>query len=306
VRLAYHDDYYLPLPETHPFPMRKYPLLHGLLAAEGIAAPQEILRPGEIPLETLARVHTREYLDCVATGRLAPDELRRLGLSWSPMLWRRARLAAHGTLLALHAALEDGIAGNLAGGTHHAFADHGEGYCLLNDVAVALRALLDAGGIGRALVVDVDVHQGNGTAAIFENEPAVFTLSLHGERNYPALKMRSTLDIGLPDGTDDAQYLEALGEGWEVAMSAGRPDLIVYLAGVDPAAGDRLGRMCLSEAGLMARDRFVLERAREAGIPVGIVPGGGYAATPERTAWLHANTFRVARQVFDAGARAAS
>ncbi len=306
MRLSYHEDYYLPLPERHPFPMRKYPLLHALLAAEGIALPQAMLRPGEIPLESLARVHTPEYLDRLATGRLAPADLRRLGLTWSPMLWRRARLAAHGTLLALHAALEDGIAGNLAGGTHHAFADHGEGYCLLNDVAVALRALLDAGAIGRALVVDVDVHQGNGTAAIFEDEPAVFTLSLHGERNYPAVKMRSSLDIGLPDGTGDAAYLDALGEGWDAAMSAGRPDIIVYLAGVDPAAGDRLGRMCLSECGLMARDRFVVERARDRGIPVGIVPGGGYAATPERTAWLHANTFRVAREVFDGAASAAT
>lgn len=297
MKLAYHEDYYLPLPEPHPFPMRKYPLLYALLAAEGIAVPAAMLRPTEIPLETLARVHTRDYLQRLASGSLAPGELRRLGLGWSPGLWRRARLVAQGTLLAMRAALADGIAGNLAGGTHHAFADRGEGYCLLNDVAVAVRALLDGGEIQRALIVDVDVHQGNGTAAIFAAEPAVFTLSLHGERNYPVVKVPSSLDIGLPDGTTDGEYLAALRRGWETALAAGRHDLVVYLAGVDPAAGDRLGRMRLSEAGLMERDRFVLEQAHHAGLPVGIVLGGGYAAEPQRTAWLHANTFRVACQM---------
>jgi acetoin utilization deacetylase AcuC-like enzyme len=277
--------------------MRKYPLLYGLLEADGIAVPAAMLRPDEIPLELLARVHTGGYLRQLATGSLTAGDLRRLGLPWSPALWRRARLVAQGTLLALHAALEDGVAGNLAGGTHHAFADRGEGFCMLNDVAVALRALLDRGAIGRALIVDVDVHQGNGTAAIFERDPAVFTLSLHGERNYPAIKMRSSLDIGLPDGTTDTQYLGALEAGWDVALAAGRPDLVVYLAGVDPAADDRLGRMRLSEQGLLARDRFVLENSRRAGLPVGIVLGGGYATTPERTAWLHANTFRVAHRL---------
>jgi acetoin utilization deacetylase AcuC-like enzyme len=303
VKLAYHDDYYLPLPETHPFPMRKYPLLRELLAADGIAVPEAMLLPTEVSLETLERVHTRDYLQRLASGALSPGELRRLGLGWSPGLWRRARLVAQGTLLAMRAALADGIAGNLAGGTHHAFADRGEGYCLLNDVAIAVRALLDRGEIERALIVDVDVHQGNGTAAIFASEPAVFTLSLHGERNYPAIKMRSSLDIGLPDGTADEQYLAALRGGWDAALAAGRYDLVVYLAGVDPAAGDRLGRMRLSDAGLMARDRFVLEQARHRGIPIGIVLGGGYAATPQRTAWLHANTFRIAQEVTDGRSR---
>lgn len=297
MQLAYHDDYFVPLPDGHPFPMAKYPLLAAALREAGLLVPERTLTPAEIPLDDLARVHVPDYLDKLASGSLSMVEQRRLGFPWTTTLWRRARLAAAGTLLACEAALERGIAGNLAGGTHHAFADHGEGYCMLNDVAVAVRALQARGRIVRALVVDLDVHQGNGTAAIFAGDAAVFTLSLHGERNYPTVKERSTLDVGLPDGIGDDDYLAALATAWSSAIDAGRPDLVVYLAGVDPAEGDRYGRMRLTEQGLVARDRFVLERARDLGLPVAIVLAGGYAPTPERTATLHANTFRVAAAV---------
>jgi acetoin utilization deacetylase AcuC-like enzyme len=199
-----------------------------------------------------------------------------------------------GTLLAARAALEDGIAGNLAGGTHHAFADHGEGFCVLNDVAVAIRRLQAEGMIRRAMVVDLDVHQGNGTAAIFEGDDSVVTFSMHGERNYPARKMRSTLDVGLPDGTDDEGYLAALAAHLPQLSAGFAPDLVFYLAGVDVAAGDRYGRFSLSDAGLRERERQVLGWARARGLPMVVTLAGGYASSAERTAELHAMVFEEA------------
>jgi acetoin utilization deacetylase AcuC-like enzyme len=232
------------------------------------------MQPEEAPLELLSRVHTAEYLAKLEAGTLSDQEIRRLGVPWSPRLWRRSRLAAAGTLLAARAALEDGLAGNLAGGTHHAFADRGEGFCVLNDVAVAVRALQDSGEARRALVVDLDVHQGNGTAAIFAGDADVFTLSLHGERNYPTQKMRSTLDVGLPDGTGDEAYLAALEQALATALSSFEPDVVFYLAGVDPAAGDRYGRLALTEDGLRRRDRFVVGTLRDRGLPVVLLLAG--------------------------------
>lgn len=297
MRVSYHPDYYVELPPTHPFPMSKYPRVFERLRASGVVADSEVMQPEEAPLEWLARVHTADYLAKLEAGTLSDQEVRRLGVPWSPRLWRRSRLAAAGTLLAARAALEDGLAGNLAGGTHHAFADRGEGFCVLNDVAVAVRALQDAGEARRALIVDLDVHQGNGTAAIFAGDPDVFTLSLHGERNYPTQKMRSTLDVGLPDGTDDAAYLAALEPALEAALASFAPDVAFYLAGVDPAAGDRYGRLALSEEGLRRRDRHVVGELRGRGVPVVLLLAGGYASSAERTAGLHANTFHEAAAV---------
>ena len=291
MRVAYHPDYYVQLPPTHPFPMRKYPGVRDLLLAEGVIRGADVMVPAEAPLADLERVHTREYLAKLEAGCLSAAEVRRLGVPWSPGLWRRSRLAAAGTLLAARAALEDGLAGNLAGGTHHAFADRGEGFCVLNDVAVAIRALQHEGSLGRALVVDLDVHQGNGTAAIFESDPDVFTLSVHGERNYPTAKMRSSVDLGLPDGTGDEAYLDALACALPGAVARAAADIVFYLAGVDPAAGDRYGKLALSEAGLRARDRYVAEQVRASGLPLVVLLAGGYAATAERTVRLHANTF---------------
>ena len=208
---------------------------------------------------------------------------------------RRSRLAVQGTLTAARIALHDGLAGNLAGGTHHAFAGRGEGFCVLNDVAVAIRALQDAGSIRRAVIIDLDVHQGNGTAAIFEDDPDVYTFSMHGERNYPAQKLRSTRDVGLPDGIGDDEYLATLAQHLPQVLGESRADIAFYLAGVDVAAGDRYGRFALSDAGVTRREREVLGAVRQAGLPLVIVLAGGYAATAERTAQLHTLVFDAAR-----------
>ena len=301
MRVSYHPDYYVELPPTHPFPMAKYPAVRDRLLGEGVIKASDIMQPEEAPLELLARVHTAEYLAKLERGTLSDQEVRRLGVPWSPRLWRRSRLAAAGTVQAAHAALADGLAGNLAGGTHHAFADRGEGFCVLNDVAVAVRELQQAGMIETALIVDLDVHQGNGTAAIFAGEPQVFTLSLHGERNYPTQKMRSTLDVGLPDGTGDEAYMAALDAALDGALTGFAPQIVFYLAGVDPAAGDRYGRLALTEDGLRRRDRRVFTALRGRDLPVVILLAGGYAATAERTAELHANTFREAAAFERAG-----
>ena len=239
-------------------------------------------------------MHTAEYLGQLAAGTLDAAAVRRIGVPWSPALWRRSRLAAQGTLEAARAALEDGLAANLAGGTHHAFPGHGEGFCILNDVAVAIRVLKRDARLRRALVVDLDVHQGNGTAAIFENDASVFTFSMHGERNYPARKMRSTLDVGLADGMGDDEYLALLRQHLDAIFAAFAPDLLFYLAGVDPVQGDRYGRLGLSDDGLRRRERCVLEACATRNLPVVITMAGGYAATPERTAELHALVFEEA------------
>jgi acetoin utilization deacetylase AcuC-like enzyme len=224
-------------------------------------------------------------------------EQRLLGMPWSQALWGRSRLAAGGTLLAARTSLIEGLAGNLAGGTHHAFADHGEGFCVLNDAAVAIARLRSEGKIRRAAIIDLDVHQGNGTAAIFEQDEAVFTFSMHGERNYPLAKMRSNLDVPLPDGVGDAAYLEALERSLPTVIEHARADIAFYLAGVDVAAGDRYGKLSLSEEGIRRRDRRVIETIRAAGVPLVILLAGGYAATPARTAELHTLVFREAAAI---------
>jgi acetoin utilization deacetylase AcuC-like enzyme len=291
---SYHPDYFLPLPPGHPFPMAKYPLLRARLLRDAVIAPGDLAEPAEASLEDLGRVHTGEYLARLAAGTLGAADVRRLGVPWSTALWRRARLAAQGTLDAAHAALSHGLAANLAGGTHHAFAGHGEGYCVLNDVAVAIRALQHAGRLGRALVIDLDVHQGNGTAAIFAGAADVYTFSMHGERNYPSRKMRSTRDVGLADGLGDAPYLALLAEHLQAVLAEFEPALVFYVAGVDPAQGDRYGRLALTDAGIRRRDRCVLEACVARGLPVAITLGGGYAPTAERTAALHAIVFEEA------------
>jgi len=295
MRCAFHTDYFLPLPPAHPFPMAKYSLLCARLLRDGVIPTEDLIRPVEANIDSLRLVHTFEYLDLLAAGALDAAAVRKLGVPWSPALWRRSRLAAQGTLEAARAALEDGLAGNLAGGTHHAFPSHGEGFCVLNDVAIAIRVLQSEGRIHRALVIDLDVHQGNGTAAIFEGDAGVFTFSMHGERNYPTHKMRSTLDIGLPDGVGDEEYLGLLEQNLTGILANFPADFVFYLAGVDIVQGDRYGRLALTDMGLRRRERHVLETCRRAGLPVAITIAGGYAATPERTAELHAIVFEEAR-----------
>lgn len=294
MKCSYHPGYRIPLPPGHPFPISKYPLLKDRLLAEGIVAAEDLLEPNPVDRETLALVHTPEYLDKLESSGLSAAEQRKLGMPWSEALWLRSRLACGGTLLAAHIALDSGLAGNLAGGTHHAFADHGEGFCVLNDVAIAITALRKEALIERALVIDLDVHQGNGTAAIFAGVEEVFTFSMHGDRNYPTEKMHSDLDVGLKDGTDDAVYLRALHEHLPAVLDRAEADMTFYLAGVDVAAGDRYGKLALSEQGIRSRDRHVIESVRDRGLPLVIVLGGGYAATRERTAELHSYVFREA------------
>lgn len=294
MKCAYHPGYQVPLPAGHPFPISKFGLLKDQLLAEGILAPSDLMTPEPLDRATLSLVHTADYLDKLESSGLSAAEQRLLGMPWSEALWARSRLASGGTLLAAREALASGIAGNLAGGTHHAFADHGEGFCVLNDVAIAIAKLRGEGRIERALVIDLDVHQGNGTAAIFEAVREVFTFSMHGDRNYPARKMRSTLDVPLHDGVADAEYLHALGQSLPVILADSSADIAFYLGGVDVAAGDRYGKLALSEEGIRLRDRKVIETVRAARVPLVITLAGGYAESRVRTAQLHAHVFREA------------
>jgi len=298
VLVSYHPDYEVPLPEGHAFPMRKYPLLHARLLAEGLLDPAEVHTPAEAEWETIALVHTREYVEKLRDGTLSDAEQRRIGMPWSPALVRRARLAVQGTIDAAVAAIEDPahIAANLAGGTHHALSDSGEGYCTLNDVAIAIRWMAREGYARRFLVCDLDVHHGNGTAAIFAGSADVFTFSMHGEKNFPMRKPPSTLDVPLADGIGDDDYLSTLGMHLPAIVAGFRPDLAFFLAGVDVVAGDRFGRLALTEKGLARRDRFTIESIAGAGVPLCLVLAGGYARSAERTAELHAHAHREARR----------
>lgn len=300
MRVSYHPDYFVPLPPRHPFPMGKFPALHRLLLEEDVIRPEEVVEPREADWADLLLVHTRDYLGKLASGTQSRQEERRMGLPWSPALVRRSRLAVQGTINAALMALHDGLAGNLAGGTHHAMPGHGEGFCVLNDVAVALRVLERSRWIHRALIVDLDVHHGNGNAAFFADDPDVFTLSVHGAKNYPFRKPPSSLDVALPDGTTDDAYLDALARHLPAALDAARPDLVVYLGGIDVLAGDRFGRLALSRDGLHRRDRFVIERVHERGLPLVLLLSGGYAKTPGTTADLHATMYREAAAVYGA------
>ncbi|MDJ0849551.1 MAG: histone deacetylase [Myxococcota bacterium] len=296
--MSYSAGYVIPLPDGHRFPMRKFSALHEQLLAERLVTPAETSEPQEAEQRDLALVHTQTYLRHLAEGTLSGAAERRLGLPCSPSLWRRSRLAVQGSIDAARFALEDGVAANLAGGTHHAFPDYGEGFCVLNDVAIAIRALRRDGLLRRALVVDLDVHQGNGTAAVFRDDPDTTTFSVHGARNFPFHKEHSDLDVALPDGVGDEGYLAALAEHLPKLLTGSAPDLLCFLAGVDPVRGDRFGKLDLTREGLARRERFVLQSARDAGVPVAIFMSGGYAATPEATADLHAEVHRQARSVF--------
>lgn len=295
MRVCFHPEYDAALPAGHPFPMGKFPAVHATLLAEGITSPAQVIAPPYMPRETLALVHTAEYLDQLFGLALPPSAERKLGLPWSEPLLRRSLRAVHGTLLAARHALEDGLAGNCGGGTHHAMPDHGRGYCVFADVPIAIRALRAERRAQRFLIVDLDVHQGDGTAHILAGDSDAFTFSMHGEKNYPARKPPSDLDIGLPDGTGDADYLALLTEHLPRLVAHLQPDLVFYLGGVDVCAGDRYGRLALSRRGLRARDAFVIETVRRAGIPLALLLAGGYAATPVATADLHCEMYRAAQ-----------
>lgn len=286
--------YVIPLPAGHRFPIEKYALLRERVLAERIVPPERLHEPARARPDDLLLVHTSDYVERLSGGRLTSDEQRRIGLPWSPHLVERSFRAVGGTCEAASAALEHGLAMNLAGGTHHAFADHGEGFCVFNDVAVAIRSLQRDGRIARAAVIDLDVHQGNGTHAIFEGDPSVFTFSMHGGRNFPFHKHPGSLDIELADGTGDAEYLAALSSALPEVLTGSRPDLVLYLAGADPHEGDRLGRLAMTFEGLARRDAMVLEACRDIGIPVAITIAGGYGRDIANTVAVHVETARIA------------
>jgi acetoin utilization deacetylase AcuC-like enzyme len=294
----YSDRYVIELPPTHSFPIRKYRMIRERLLADGTLRCGDLLEPTLADPRDICLVHTRTYWRSLCEGTLSAEAVRRLGFPWSASLIRRAQASVQGTLTAARIAIREAVGVNLAGGTHHAFADRGEGYCVLNDVAVAIRVLQRDGWMQRMAVVDCDVHQGNGTAAIFADEPDVFTLSIHGANNYPLHKVAGSLDIDLPDGTRDADYLRALEPALGRIFSEFRPGLVFFLAGADPHEGDRFGRLRLTHEGLRRRDALVLGACREADVPVVITMAGGYGKLIEDTVEAHCNTVRTARVVF--------
>ncbi len=294
MRICYSDRYMVPLPPAHPFPMPKYRMARDRLLADGAITHWHLIEPSLALDEDILLVHTPDYWFRCARGELTAQEIRRIGFPWSEGLVRRSRAAVQGTIIAARNALRDGVASNLAGGTHHAYPDHGEGYCALNDIAIATRVLQRDGVVGRVAIIDCDVHQGNGTAAIFRDDPAVFTFSIHGEKNFPARKERSHLDISLPNGVGDEEYLAVLREHVPPVLDRFKPDLVFYQAGVDPFERDRLGKLKLTIEGLKRRDEFVIASCRERGIPVATTMGGGYAKEINDTVEAHCNTVRVA------------
>jgi acetoin utilization deacetylase AcuC-like enzyme len=304
VKVFYSDHFVLPLPEGHRFPMSKYSMLRERVAADGVCGPGELRAPRAVTDEEILRAHTPDYLGRVVSGKLAEKEIRRIGFPWSERMVERSRRASGGTLGACLAALEDGIAANLAGGTHHAFSDRGEGYCVFNDSAIAARAVQAAGLAGRVVVIDTDVHQGNGTAEILRGDPTVFTFSIHGAKNFPFHKEESDLDTPLPDGADDTEFLTALEDGLQTALEAAAADLAIYLAGADPFEGDRLGRLSVTKAGLAERDRMVLEACGNRGIPVAVTMAGGYARNGEDTVDVHFQSIKRAADLQGTGVAA--
>jgi acetoin utilization deacetylase AcuC-like enzyme len=321
MKAFYSDTFVLPLPEGHRFPMAKYRLVRERLVADGVLSPDDLHVPDAVSWDDLRRVHDAAYVEAVATGTLAADAQRRIGFPWSPMMVERSRRSVGATLAAAREVLDGGlprsraeraparpagalISANLAGGTHHAFRDRGEGFCVFNDVAVAATVLLGDGAVARIAVVDCDVHQGNGTAAIFRDESAVLTFSLHGANNFPFLKEVSDLDVTFDDGAGDDEYLSALEHHLPRVLDRHQPELVFYLAGADPYEGDRLGRLKLTIDGLRRRDRFAFEACRDRNIPVVITMSGGYAIDIDAVVTIHVNTIREAvRALMDAPSR---
>jgi acetoin utilization deacetylase AcuC-like enzyme len=282
------------LPDGHRFPITKYALLRERVLAEGSVREEHMHDPARVTRDELLLVHTVDYVDRFTNGQLTRDEERRVGFPWSEALVERSYRATGGTLEAARFAVEQGLAMNLAGGTHHAFPGHGEGFCVFNDVAVAIRVLQRERRVERVVVLDLDVHQGNGTHAIFADDDRVFTFSMHGGRNYPFHKVAGTLDIELDDRTSDDRYLELLADALPRVLSRSRPDLVVYLAGADAHESDRLGRLAMTFDGLARRDAMVLEQCREVGMPVVVTIAGGYADPIENSVAVHATTARIA------------
>lgn len=299
MRIYYAERRALPLPAGHRFPAPKYGWLLERVEQTGLVQSGNLLAAEPASDEQLLRVHTPEYVQRMSLGQMTEKEMRRIGFPWSLELVERSRRSVGATLAACRAALEDGLSGNLGGGTHHAYPEHGEGYCIFNDVAVASRAMQVEGRARRIAVLDLDVHQGNGTAAIFAGDASVFTFSVHGQKNFPYHKEYGDLDIALVDGAGDPVFLEAVRAGMACALRLARADLVIYIAGADPYEADTLGRLRVTKAGLAERDRLVLSTCRQAGLPVAIVMGGGYAKEIDDTVEIHLQTYRIATDMLD-------
>ena len=298
LKIAWSEIYAHPLPENHRFPMIKYNLIPEQLLYEGTIGDDNFFKPGPLPEEYILNTHDADYWYRLKQQRLSRSEIRKTGFPMSEQLVQREITIMQGTLQAALYALEYGIAFNIAGGTHHAFTDRGEGFCLLNDIAIAANYLLENHSIRQILVIDLDVHQGNGTAQIFRDRPEVYTFSMHGAKNYPMHKEQSDLDIPLPDGTDDETYLHLLRENFYQLMDEIQPDFVLFQSGVDVLETDKLGRLSLSIYGCKERDRIVLKRCQEDKVPVALSMGGGYSRQIAHIVEAHANTYRLAQEIF--------
>lgn len=298
LKIAYSPIYIYELPDGHRFPMEKYELIPAQLLHEGTISQENFFHPTALNDEEILLTHTAEYLDKLKTQNLSRKEIRAIGFPMSSKLIERGRYIAHGTLQCARYAIKHGVAMNVAGGTHHSFADHGEGFCIYNDIAIAANILLKDGTFNKILIVDLDVHQGNGTAKIFENESRVFTFSMHGAKNYPIRKEQSNLDIGLADNTKDDIYLRTLKDTLPNLIEQVKPQIIFYLSGVDILETDKLGRLSMSIEGCKERDRFVLQTCKDLNLPLCISMGGGYSPAIRRIVEAHANTFRLANDIF--------
>ncbi|WP_315790605.1 histone deacetylase [Fischerella sp. JS2] len=296
--LVYHPDYVAPLPEGHRFPMPKFQQLYELLLADGVAHPYQFHIPKHPPQELIELVHTPEYVQAYYEGTLDSKAQRRIGLPWSPALVNRTCIAVAGTILTAKLALSHGLACNTAGGTHHAFPSYGSGFCIFNDLAIASRVLQKLGLVQKILIVDLDVHQGDGTAFIFQGDRTVFTFSMHCEVNFPGTKQKSDLDVPLPIGMEDDPYLQTLAGYLPDLLSELKPDLIFYDAGVDPHVGDRLGKLALTDTGIYRREMQVLSTCVATGYPVACVIGGGYADDLKSLVYRHSLVHRAASEVY--------
>ncbi|WP_088345617.1 MULTISPECIES: histone deacetylase [Rhodomicrobium] len=297
MKLFYADRYEIPLPDNHRFPRSKNRLAREAMLRDGLIGHDELELSPLAERGDIIRVHTPAYVDAVLEGTLPRDAMRRIGMPWSPHLVLRSRATLGGAVAAMREAMREGFSGQLAGGTHHAHADFGSGFCVFNDFALAATTALAEGLASRVAIVDLDVHQGDGNAAIFADDPSVFVFSLHAEKNFPFRKAASDLDIGLPDATEDRAYLDALHDGLDAVLGF-RPDLVLYQSGVDPLVHDKLGRLSLTYEGLAARDRLVFETFSARGIPVSIGVGGGYCDPIEQTVAAILNTVAAARAVY--------
>lgn len=296
--LVYHPGYVAPLPSTHRFPMVKFRRLHDLLISSGIAQPHQFHQPAEPPQHWFELVHTPDYVQQYCTGSLDTKAQRRIGLPWSESLMNRTRIAIGGTVLTATLALKHGLACNTAGGTHHAFPDYGSGFCIFNDLAIAARVIQHQGLAQRILILDLDVHQGDGTALIFQQDDSVFTFSMHCEANFPGRKQVSDLDVPLPIGMEDEEYLKTLDRYLPDLLSQVKPDLVLYDAGVDPHVSDRLGKLALTDHGIFCREMQVLQTCISQGYPVACVIGGGYSDDFEALVYRHSLLHRAASTVY--------